>query len=36
MAWDRPAKYYFEHILIPCWYAGTAGEPRHGVNSEGS
>jgi uncharacterized protein YndB with AHSA1/START domain len=21
------SKYYFEHILIPCWYAGTADEP---------
>jgi uncharacterized protein YndB with AHSA1/START domain len=21
------AKYYFEHILIPCWYAGTADQP---------
>src|SRR6267378_1790666 len=21
------AKYYFEHILIPCWYACTAAQP---------
>src|SRR5712672_37492 len=28
------AKHYFEHILIPCWYAGTAVQPRGMVSKE--
>jgi uncharacterized protein YndB with AHSA1/START domain len=35
----RLAKYYFEHILIPCWYSDAADEPlgmfsRRGMMSE--